>query len=290
MSVESIQFLQGPLVSEFSRQAVEDGLRHHPKIAKGAAYALHTVEGRYVAAIALESDANEGLFGGPADQSEESPGPKSIGPDDTTPDLDDGSENGPDSPSEAEPGPPTDGPDGDADDGSDDGGDKKESKEEHILKLLDVIVKALGIDPEGGAGPEGGDDLGVSPLGPGGPDGDVPPPPPGLGTPTPHGNDSNEQRIIHEKALKPGEVPPGGTPVGAPAFSHVREDHPWKRTAGVVASFSTESVIGNRPLSQVYDELLVLANEVGGGYKVKKLEEGVDNNGNRIARALISIH
>lgn len=289
MSIEAIQFMQGPLVSEMSRDAVEEGLRHHPKIAKGAAYALSTVEGRYVAAVAVESASNEGLFGGPADQSEESPGPKSIGPDDTTPDLDDGSENGPDSPEDAEPEPLDDG--GEDKDGEGDEGDKKESKEDRILKLLDAISTALGITPPGDGPDDGaGDDLGVAPLGPGGPDNLPPPPPPGGPSAGSHGDPSNEQRIIHEKALKPGEVPPGGTPVGAPAFSHVREDHPWKRTAGVVASFSTEAPIGNRPLSAVYSELVGLTDEIGGGYKVKKFEEGTDSNGNRVARALISIH
>jgi hypothetical protein len=70
----------------------------------------------------------------------------------------------------------------------------------------------------------------------------------------------------------------------------VRNDHPWKHVAGKIASIPTENPIGDRPMSDVHAELVSLASELGGGYRVAKLEEATDNSGRRIARAVISIH
>ncbi len=289
MSVEAIEFISGPLVSEFSREAAEAGLQHHPKVASGSAYALHNVEGRWVAAIATESASP---FGGPADQDEESPGPKSVGPGDTTPDPDDDPgelKDAPEGPEDSDP--EVEGLDDDTKSKSD--SDKTDLKD--IAKALKQLGDALGIPLDLGHadpskdGPEG---LDGPPIGPGGPD-NMMPPPPNLAPEGPVGAPAGKgdiQTIHHEKALKPGEVPPGGTPVGAPAFSHVRADHPWKHVAGVIASIPTENYIGNRPMSDVHAELVSLTNELGGGYRVAKLEEDVDASGRRIARAVISMH
>lgn len=104
--------------------------------------------------------------------------------------------------------------------GDSEGGEKpKEPKgDDAIIQLLTEILHAL----QGGAGPEGGmggpDALAQGPSGmsappkghggpPGGPGGGPPPGPPGGGKP-PAG-----------RPMRPGEAPPGSTPVGAPAFA-----------------------------------------------------------------------
>jgi hypothetical protein len=296
MSGNSVEFVPGPLVSEFTREAAEAGLRQNkkfgPKIANGAAYALEQLEGRWVAAIVVNADSP---FGGPADQAEEAPGPKSEGPNDTAPESE-----GPPSPEGESPedtegleGPPSE---GDSEGDKSKGKDGKGGKEEQIIQMLDALFQGLGIpNPSDALGGDPSDPSGgMPPLGPGGPD-NVPPPPPGIGgSAGPDGGSAHgapgDQHIIHEKALKPGEVPPGGTPIGAPAFSHVRENHPWKHVAGKVASIPTEQHIGNRPISDVHAELVSLTNELGGGYRVAQLEEAIDPAGERIARAVISMH
>lgn len=99
-----------------------------------------------------------------------------------------------------------------SDDGppSDDGEGSKPPKAEKgekgelgaVLDILTAIADKLGIVP-------GGD-----PAVPGAEDG---PPPPPLPPPGPPGGGPNE--LLHRTKLKPGETPPGGTPVGAPAFA-----------------------------------------------------------------------
>lgn len=293
MSVESVEFVRGPLVSEFTREAAEKGLRQNtkfgPKIASGAAYALDEVEGRWVAAIVVEADSP---FGGPADQSEEAPAPKSEGPDDTA------APEGGEEPKGDSEGGESEGPEGLPGEGGEHkpGEEGKGGKEELIIQTLDAICQALGIPNPSGAGDTLSPD--ASPLGPGGPDGAIPPPPPGPAGPGAGGppgggipgHGPGDQHIVHEKALKPGEVPPGGTPIGAPAFSHVREDHPWKHVAGKLASIVVANPIGDAPIADVHDELSSLANELGGGYKVTGLQESYDESGQRIAHAVISMH
>lgn len=117
--------------------------------------------------------------------------------------------------------PSDDGPPSPDDGGGESKGEKKPKEpkgDEAIIGLLQEILLAL----QGGAGPEGGmggpDALANGPSGmsappkghggpPGGPGGGPPPGPPGGGKP-PAG-----------RPMRPGEAPPGSTPVGAPAFA-----------------------------------------------------------------------
>lgn len=291
MSV-TVEFLPGPSTAEVSRQKAEEGLRRNAAVVAGAAYALEQFEGRWVAAIVHEAAPPFGgppapggpPGGGPADASEEAPGPKSEGPDDQEPSADEG-------------GAP-EGLGGEPD--GDEGGDKKDKKggEGHelhqVLDALTQIAEALGVPLGLGDSPVPGADGLDAPAGPAGP------PVPGAGGPPPghpgapgapggaagaHGAD---QAIMHMKALKPGEVPPGATPASAPAFSSVREDHPWGHIAGQVASFQVDSEIGDTPLADVESELQALASEVG--YKVTRFGEGRNDEGQRVASAVISKH
>lgn len=118
-------------------------------------------------------------------------------------------EDAPDKPEAFEDEGPDDGPDAPPkDEEGDDKGEKHDIEE--VLDLLHKVVDALGLDGKDGEG-----DLDAGPE-----DGDLPPPPPA----PPH----------HEKPLKPGEVPPGGTPLGAPSFASV---------APKVASFTAEKQV-----------------------------------------------
>lgn len=179
-------------------------------------------------------------------------------------------------PSKPEP-PKSDGGDDGAPEGGDgppspDGGDKKPegSKEpkgdEAILHILTQILHALGGGAEGVGGPDA--------LGPGGPGGMAPPPPkapagpPGAGAPPMPGKPPMGRGPV---PMKPGMTPPGGTPVGAPAFSSVQG------LAERVASFSgkaatiTLTTTGTDIKQAVSDARPVVENF---GYKVKQAKHG----------------
>jgi hypothetical protein len=87
--------------------------------------------------------------------------------------------------------------------------------------------------------------------------------------------------------MHPGDTPPGGTPIGTPAFASVRGDHPFAHMAGKVASFSASRPIGDAPIHEVTKEITALANEVGYHAYV---QEARDDNGQRIANCLITVH
>jgi hypothetical protein len=86
--------------------------------------------------------------------------------------------------------------------------------------------------------------------------------------------------------LKPGEAPPGSTPIGAPAFASVADDHPWKDVLGKKRTFKVDEPIGDMTLASVKAELDSLAE--GTGYQVKQLIEARNESGQRVASALIS--
>jgi hypothetical protein len=118
-----------------------------------------------------------------------------------------------DSSSESDDSPKSDGPPkGDKPPGK--GGEKAEIGA--VLDLLTAIADKLGIAPPGAV--PGAED----PLSPDGPP-PPPPGPPGAGGP-PGGPDDGvggpgHQEIVHRTKLKPGDTPPGVTPIGAPAFA-----------------------------------------------------------------------
>jgi hypothetical protein len=139
------------------------------------------------------------------------------------PPKDDGGDEGADEAPEPkkDDGPPSEdggeGPSGDDGPPSDEGGDKPESKgstEDAILHTLTQILHAL----QGGGAPEGMG--GPDALGPdlGGPPGPPPPKGGGPGGPPPPGGKAPKG----PPPMKPGMTPPGGTPVGAPAFASVQ--------------------------------------------------------------------
>jgi collagen type I/II/III/V/XI/XXIV/XXVII alpha len=149
---------------------------------------------------------------------EEGPPSDDGGDSDAPPASDSGSDEGPSD------GPPSD--DGGEDEaveellggGPDEGGDKPEhgkkpSGDDAILHVLTEILHAL----QGDSGPEGMG--GPDALGPG-PSSPAAPPPPKHG---PAGGPPGGGGPPSGRPMKPGEAPPGSTPVGAPAFASTRQ-------------------------------------------------------------------
>lgn len=272
MSKLEIEIGKGPLVTEVTRDQALAAVKNHPYFPKTAAaiesVTLDEVEGRWV--VAFVKDSGGPPFGAPADSDDEAPGPKSEGPDDTS----DGSD-GPPSPD------PMDGPPKDEDGppkkekGEDKGGDK--ALLHHIMDTLTQITMALGLPDAGGAS-----------MAPGAEDTPMPPGPADAGPPAPGDPHGGDTHVIHERSLKPGEAPPGGTPIGAPAFSSVDPNHPWAHIVGKVASFDLDEAIGNTPMSQVYAETEHLAKT--SGFKVKQLYDYTTDDGERRARGQVSIY
>jgi hypothetical protein len=284
--VSSVELIEGPLVTEMSRQKAENGLRQLvSKRESKVAYAMEQIAGRWVAALVEEDDEDEEKkdetkesatkqsgpppFGGgaPADDDEESAGPKSEGPDDKEPSEGDGDSD--DDGGAAPPKAP-----------KPEKGEAGKGGELHkILQMLETLFTALGLPNDVGEPPE---------AGPGTP---PPPPPHAPGPPgpaSPPGVKPNEQHVIHERVTKPGETPPGGTPVGAPAFASVRDDHPWAKIAGRTASFEVFAELGNRTLEEALPDLQALAREIG--YRVGRLREARGEQGQRVAVAVITKH
>lgn len=260
----SIVITAGPSTDAVSKDEAVRKLINSPGFPKDAEVEVTAIEGRWVAGVRVAGPPPFG-GGGPADSDEKAPGPKSEGPDDAEPSEDGGADEGP--PTDEEGGPPKE-------EGKEKGGEKHELTLIH--DLLTKIMIALGIpdSPEDSAlpGEEG------------------PPAPPEAGPPgPPHGA---EDSVKHERALKPGEAPVGTTPVGAPAFAST---HPWAEALGRTASFELgERIPEDLPMSEVDRELQVLAAacpEVNGRkFKVKQIASDYNEQGHRIARALISVH
>ena len=273
----SIVFATGPKVNTMTREAAVEAAKTSPQFPKGADdITVEELDGHWVAAIHVADNP----FGGPADQTGDAPGPKSEGPGDTAPD--DGSDGAPDAEPDGDEGPPKD------DEHGDEKKDEKGGEGHEIKALLDIvnqIAVALGIpDLSGGAeSPVPGEE---PPEGPPGPDAGGPP---GAdGPPAP-------EEVHHEKSLKPGEVPPGQTPVGAPAFSSTNpiiargEKHPWEGLIGVAATFEVEERVPDHfSAADVDAELQEVA--YGTGFKVKQAKVETDKNGHRIAKALLSAY
>lgn len=273
----AIIFATGPKVGTMTREAAVEAAKTSPQFPQGADdITVEELDGHWVAAIHVADNP----FGGPADQTDDAPGPKSEGPGDTKPE--EGGDEGP--PKDDEGAGPDDGEDGPPkpEDGKEKGG---ESHELHaLLDAVQKILVALGIpDSEGaeGASPVPGEE---PPEGPPGPEAG----PPGAGAPPPPAGPEG-------KSLKPGEVPPGQTPVGAPAFSHTNpiiargEPHPWEGLIGVAATFEVEERVPDHySATDVDDELREVA--YGTGFKVKQTHVHTDESGHRIATALISAY
>lgn len=257
--MSKLEIIQGPLSSKMSKEEAERALTSNPAFVKGSSYTIDNVEGRWVAAIAAGPP-----FGADAAEDAPEPTPDDGPPEDLKPDSDKPEPS--DSDSEDKP--------------KKDKGEKKglEAEVKHLTEMLTKIVDALGLgDPTDSPVP--GDD-----MGPGGPD-DLGPPPMPPGGPEGGPDDSSKQHIVHERALKPGEAAPGTTPIGAPAFSNVREDHPWLSMVNEAATFSVTDDIGDTPTDEVRKELQSLASEIG--YNLRQFQHEV-KEGHRVASALIS--
>jgi hypothetical protein len=275
-----IIFATGPKINTMTREAAIEAAKTSPQFPKGADdITVEELDGHWVAAIHVADSP----FGGPADETDDGPGPKSEGPGDTKPDNDgppkDESSDDNDGDDEDNDGPPHKEPDGD------EHGKGSESHEiKALFDLVNQIAVALGIPDLGGESPVPGEEPSEGPPGPdaGGPPGAGAPPAP--------------EEVHHEKALKPGEVPPGQTPVGAPAFSSTNpiiargEKHPWEGLIGVAATFEVEERVPDHySAADVDAELSEVA--YGTGFKVKQAQIWTDEHtGHRIAKALISAY
>lgn len=268
-----VKIVIGPQTSRTSREDAEAQLRNNRRFPKGASVDITEHEGRWVAAIASVKEAE--FPPSEDDAPSDSPEPSDDAPSkDDSPSDDSSSEDSDDSPF----------PDKDDEESKDkksEGGEKGEIAK--LLHAVTTLLTALGINPEGGEG-----DSPVPGLDAPGPDGLPPegiPGEPGPPAPHPHGGPDGKNHTVHERALKPGEAPPGATPIGSPAFSSVGDDHPWRDAIGVKRSFPVAAQIGEDSLAEVKAELDALAE--GTGYEVKQLREDTVD-GARVARALIS--
>lgn len=255
-----VQIIQGPPTARISKAQAEEALRKHPDFPRNASYKIDELEGRWIAAISSVKQAAPPAF---AEGGDEPAGPP----------VDDGAS--------------ADSFDGGDDKPSDDEGEEKPKEDKgekgkgeagelkQVLHMLTTLMDALGLSPQG---PED------SPVP--GPDGEVAPPGPGPEGLEPGVGADNKTHTVHERALKPGEAPPGTTPVGAPSFASTNHDHPWAEVLGKKRSFTVQEEIGSQDMSTVAHELSALC--AGTGYEVKQLREGTARDNKRVARAIIA--
>lgn len=254
-----IKIVRGPSSTRLAKEAAASELEKQPGFPEGASYTIEEIDGRWIAAVVMPKEAAPFPPGG----GDEAPsGPPSGPPSD-----------------DSESGPPSDEgdekPEGEK---KDEGGDEPSSegppKQEHggvehmLANLTDMLTKitdALGLSTPADGMIPGADDGAVPP--PGGPPHGGPSAP-GDSDPSTPGKQGPDGKIhtVHERSLKPGEAPPGTTPVGAPAFASVQveDGHPWKDAIeSNVKEFEVESDIGDAAISTVAAELRQLAEPYG---------------------------
>jgi hypothetical protein len=277
----TVQIIPGPSITEVTRARAEAGLKQIASRRQASTYTMDEVDGNWVGALVFEtatkvSDGNP--FGGGGEEEAPSPDPSAGAPSDGG--DDDSGPDGPPSPDSGSDGPPSEG---------DDKGEKKEKGKggeiKEVLDALHQIADALGVPLATGDNsmvPGADDGMGGPPGPPGGPAG---PPMGGPAGPPPMGGPPGMADKF-PKPMHPGDTPPGGTPVGAPAFASVRPNHPWAHVAGKLAHFRASTAIGEQqPIHEVTSSISELAREIGYTAKVR---ESRDDNGNRIAVALLS--
>lgn len=247
-----VRIITGPPSDRIKKEEAVAKLTSHPQFPKNASFNIENVEGRWIAAVAVPTQI-EKVSAPPMD------GPPMDGP-----------------PSDGPSGPPSDDAglppeleapaDEDAPKDEEKGEKGLEAEVKHLTELLTKVVDALGLGEHDDSPVPGPDE----------------PHDPGAEGPHPHGDDKTH--TVHERAMKPGEAPPGATPIGSPAFASVADDHPWKDIIGQKRTFTVEEEIGDQSLSDVHSELQTLAS--GTGYKVQQLREA-SSEGRRTAKALL---
>jgi hypothetical protein len=251
-----IIIVRGPSSTRLTKEAAARGLQKLDGFPKDAEFTLEEIDGRWVAAVVKQAEfppAQEETDGPPSPSSDSPPSESDEKP--KAEDDGEGSDKGEDGPPSSEGAPKEEG---------------KLSVEHQLANLTDMLTKitdALGLSTPADGMVPGADDGAVPPPGghhapaPGeGTGGD-----PAMGKEPGVGSD-NKMHTVHERSLKPGEAPPGTTPVGAPAFASVQveDDHPWKDPIeSRVKEFEVESVIGDQPISAVASELKALAAPYG---------------------------
>lgn len=214
-----IRIVRGPSVQGLTKQAASSKLTTLPGFPEGAEYAVENIDGRWIAAVVMP-EKTAAPFPPGGDESVPA-GPPTDGPP-APPSDEAGPPEGEEKPKgDKKEGPPKPGEDGKV---------SIESELAQVKDMLTHMMDALGLSspadgmvPGADAGP-----MGPMPPGPPGPPhggkpGDMNPNLPGS-----QGSD-NKIHTVHERSLKPGEAPPGTTPVGAPAFASVKiaDDHPF---------------------------------------------------------------
>lgn len=136
---------------------------------------------------------------------------------------------------------------------------------EHTLAELSTLVHAIADHMGIGPGPDVGVPGAEDPMAPPGPP--MPPPagPPGA-PPISH------QEITHKTKLKPGDTPPGVTPIGSPAFSSIQR----------MASFDAFDDTPGKSIKEAKAELEELYGPHG--FKVRQIKRV--ENGTRLAAKL----
>ena len=282
-----LQTVLGPKTAQVKRADALEQLQTHPDFPKGAILAdFEEKNGQWVATLKTPKSATT-KESAPPPFAKETP-PEESGPPAPTegPPKSEDESGDPEEKSEApkEEGPPK--PEGEEGDALN---PKKPSVEEavsNLTHLVQQIADTLGIagaggPPHPGAGPEAGG----------------PPPPPGGaghgGPGRPPQGPQGQSAMMRARPLKPGDAPnsPGVTPVGAPAFASVADDHPWKDMLGKAATFSVKNIVPEGEdregiIATATAELKELAEPHG--YQVRQVREGKDESGNRVVKALIS--
>lgn len=262
-----LHIVKGPPVAKVSRVAAERKLAEHPEVQRAAEWKLREIEGIWVAAVAVPRTAGVKTASpppfAPAEEAPPSEGPPA--PTDGPP-SDEG-----DAPDDNEMPGDEEKPEGDEGKGEEKGKGGVEHQVEMLTHMMHELMSALGLGAPAGPpeGPMGHEDPGAAP------------PPPSADA---SGGDG-KSHTVHERALKPGEAPPGTLPVGSPTFASTHPDHPWSGIVGKKRSFTLEEAIGNKTMAAVRAELSALA--AGTGYSVKRAKEGVNEDGVRVARVIV---
>jgi hypothetical protein len=260
-----VELIIGPPTNQMSRTAAEQALVGNPQFPKDAEYDIQSHAGHWIAAVHVAAPPpfppkDDEAAGPPAPDgpSTDDAGAEDAGSDDS------GDDSGGEEKSE---GPPKD---------KEKGGEKGELHQ--VMQFLTLIMDALGISPDAGGLAPGPDD------GMGGPPG---PPPPHAG-PHPPGAGGPPGAGAHPpRPMRPGETPPGGTPIGAPAFASVQPDHPWAHTIGQVPHFKVAEPLNGQPLEEAEAELQSVAS--AGGFKVANVKPARADNGEMMITAVIQV-